>query len=126
MPIDLEVIAARAEAAQKGPWFVGYEDGSGATCGKEGACITALPDIPEAAEVGRLAIVMGLDADGCSAGVLVQPDAEFIAAARTDVPVLIGAVRRAQLALVAIAHETPHVPDDWCAHCYATEAIRRG
>lgn len=96
--LDLDAIEARAAAAQKGPWFVGFEDGSGAECGKEGATITAYAEGFEM--VGRLPIIMGADFDGCSCGVLVQRDATFIAAARSDVPALVAEVRRlrAQLA----------------------------
>jgi hypothetical protein len=75
---DLKAIEARANAATPGPWAIVYDGSSDWSIGPQ-------PD-PQGLSVA------GVWKSGWSDG--NPPDAEFIASARTDVPLLVAEVRR--------------------------------
>ena len=103
--LDLDAIRARADAATPGPWwawdrgtFVGFEIAVGAPA-KDGRPVDRLPD------------AMRTDI-GC------REDAEFIAAARTDVPALLDeiealrSVAEAAAAIVTFLRERGWTPEN--------------
>ncbi len=84
MTLDLEAIKARAEAAWPGPWAgtperVGYYD--------DGRWFT----------IAHMSAWEGPAVDG--------PNAEFIAAARTDVPALVAEVERLQAVIAGLMRD---------------------
>lgn len=107
VPLDLDAILARANAAQPGPWWPIVlnregDDGAGALVMSEHVSIT----------------------DGCVDGEVTPTDAAFIAAARSDVPALVARVRAdaARIAATeaerdachALVHETQGICLDLC------------
>ena len=83
---ELDEIEARANAATKGPWFVGQ----------------AVPGLESVSRPDRRNIYCGDCSDVTSAAANIRiEDAEFIAHARSDVPKLLAEVRRLQEMLKA-------------------------
>ncbi len=78
-PLDLATIRARADAASKGPWSA------------EGRFVAQEVD-PWSDVVSPQVNCMAYCYGGVGAGIELPADAEFIAAARSDVPALIAEV----------------------------------
>ena len=98
--LDLEAIEARTNAATPGPWGVGND--TNIVRGLEVTGRGSYTCIQSVAEVGDNDDRLDWDRDEA---VEVDPedDAAFIAAARTDVPALVGEVRRLRAELAQIA-----------------------
>lgn len=108
--LDVDAIEARANAATAGPWRACGHDRGGCQCGLVWALsVDALiarctpdEDAPTANEEGR------------------KRDADFIAAARIDVPALVAEVRRLRTALKQATCSHPASIDtmpSFCAMC---------
>ena len=121
--LDLDAIRARADAATQGPWWawdrgVGFEIAVGAPA-EDGRPVDRLPDAMRT-DIGR------------------REDAEFIAAARTDVPALLDEIEalrsvvEAAAAIVALLKERGWTPqNEWfipqtVPFVAAVEAWQRG
>lgn len=91
MNVDLETIRARADAATEGPWFFNVND-------TIGGWLVGNRDKPASQYDNRSESVTG---DREVADFLDGNDAEFIAAARTDIPALLDLVEEARGLLAA-------------------------
>ena len=91
----LDEIEARAAAATPGPWKLIEEPYRGRTASREGGWLGQIVGVGSGSVVYR-----GPDS---FEAVESRHDADFIAAARTDVPALVAAVRTLQDRLLAIA-----------------------
>ena len=81
---DYADLKALAEAASKGPWMHGYDDGSGkADNAREGGSIVSYAE--EDMGIERHVVVMGGNHDGMRVGAIAWINAEYIAAASPDV-----------------------------------------
>lgn len=105
---SLDAIQARANAATNGPWEVNGPD-------ERWAAISSGPDSVIHAYTEHASDCVGCTCERDADVAISAEDAEFIAAARTDVPALVAALR-AVLDL--------HRPEAWrgtgvlvCAHC---------
>ena len=77
---------ARAEKATEGPWICDFE-AHGAPFGEE-----TLIQAPAAKNVNKQWVIATIYYDGLHIG-CTKPDATFIAAARTDIPIMAGQIR---------------------------------
>ena len=109
---ELAELKALVEAATKGPWHVGFDDGSGA----EDRQLWIVAWEQQDALGLNSTIVSGNDGDGAPTGVRSPADAAFIAAAREAVPRLIKQVDRleAGIAQLLADHQRVHP----CTMCY--------
>jgi len=81
-------VLARCEAATRGPWAEGYEDGSGMLeDGRGGACIVARGHEDDLG-LGMVVVAGGNPEGDCAYGVLKPADIAFAAHARTDLPAM--------------------------------------
>lgn len=94
--LDLDAIEARAEAATDGPWMVGAE------VSKDLGIVNAHWFGSVDPEVGIILGEAGLH------------DAEFIAAARTDVPALVARVRELEATVERMRRARAEVPMPFC------------
>jgi len=108
-PVDLDAIAALAEAATPGPWHVGYEDGSGESS------IVAWEH--EDALGLDATVVMGGDVEGVTMGARSQADARYIAALPPDVALALVEAARA-LPEDPWIIRSPRVPYNVCYSCH--------
>lgn len=86
----LDSIREIDKKATKGPWRHGYDDGSGKWNESKGAAIVGL---------GDNTVCHSIDAAGCPGGILRSEDANFIAEARTTLPLCAQSLRVAVDAL---------------------------
>lgn len=92
--LDLDAIEARANAATPGPWLVVGPCGD---CGRFHAAEARFER--EVGEFGAYYASWHPAIDGCTPDGGREHDADFIAAARTDIPALVAEVRRLREAL---------------------------
>ena len=100
--LDLEAIEARANAATEGPWVV--------TASRSGRSLSVGPD----------------GFSGRERGERFREDAEFTAAARTDVPALVAFVRQLQAEVKDLREELRHVTRDAQQDLYEAARQARG
>jgi len=101
-PLDLDVIEARADAATAGPWWWDEDEFMWRLHGVHGT-ISGNDWIPEQVLNHQIAKA---PKQGTSYAEYwpERADADFIAAARTDVPALVAEVRRLRMALQVCEH----------------------
>ena len=92
----LEEIKARHEAATPGPWELSRDAG----------------------------IYIDRDEDYCICGIGNEPDAEFIAHSRTDIPALLAEVERLQKAITAVIKGYPNEAFENAALTYEVEQLK--
>jgi hypothetical protein len=111
-PLDLAAIRARCDAATPGPWHIwrdldyrGYY-----TVGDAAGVLT--PERPETDECNP------------TAHVYIEPDAEFIARAREDIPALLAALDAAQAQLDLLGKSYEQVADERVEYAARLDAVR--
>lgn len=108
-PLDLDAIETRANAATDGPW-----------------CTDSWEIYQGTEYEPGMSLWIGETCRGTGSLEQDRADAEFVAAARTDVPALVAEVRRLRAALEQIRHLHKDSPMGPCPVCIDADAIAEG